>query len=237
MGIVLIIGYLKNIRFKLVFIRYCVLSGKGFFECFFGFMFLGFVYLQIWEDLVVDIEVMWFEFYYSIVIIGLGGCNMFVYLVEGLVCIDVVDFNYYYVVLNWLKFVVFEMLLFYVDVCCMFVEFGNVVNLDVFDCFIVFGFDFEMFNYWNGCDKFGWCCILIFDCNIYCIGFFGCFIGVGYLVVCLYGKSFDCLMVVGMFEEQWEIFDCEIVLMFDSGFVCWIISCKSLFFGFGILLQ
>ena len=96
-------GFSKNTKLKSALLQHKALSKSGLSERFFGVLFSGLVYPQIWEDPEIDMEAMELGEGHRIVTIGSGGCNMLAYLSRNPGSIDVVDLNPHHIALNKLK--------------------------------------------------------------------------------------------------------------------------------------
>src|SRR5690348_9246108 len=80
-----------------------VASRRGALERLFTLMFQGFVYNQIWEDPVVDLEALQLDSRHQLVTIASGGCNVLNYLTAGPARVIAVDLNPNHVALTQLK--------------------------------------------------------------------------------------------------------------------------------------
>ena len=68
-------------------------TGRGLLESGFAHMFTSFVYPQIWEDPVVDMEALGIGPHSRIAAIASGGCNVMSYLTRNPARVIAVDLN------------------------------------------------------------------------------------------------------------------------------------------------
>src|SRR5579883_3339286 len=78
-------------------------SKRGALERLFTLMFQGFVYNQIWEDPVVDLEALCLSSDHRLITIASGGCNVLNYLTADPARVIAVDLNPNHVALTRLK--------------------------------------------------------------------------------------------------------------------------------------
>ena len=123
-------------------------SRRGALERLFTLMFQGFVYNQIWEDPVVDLEALQLDSRHRLITIASGGCNVLNYLTAGPARVIAVDLNPNHVALTRLKMRALEYL---PDYDSFFRFFGNANHRDnraAFDDFLARKLDGETREYW-----------------------------------------------------------------------------------------
>src|ERR1700761_727312 len=76
---------------------------RGALERLFTMMFQGFVYNQIWEDPIVDLEALELQPHHRLITIASGGCNILNYLAAAPAEITALDLNPNHVALTRLK--------------------------------------------------------------------------------------------------------------------------------------
>src|SRR4029077_7287636 len=76
---------------------------RGALERLFTLMFKGFVYNQIWEDPVVDLEALQLQSHHRLITLASGGCNVCSYLTAAPKRVIAVDLNPNHVALTKLK--------------------------------------------------------------------------------------------------------------------------------------
>src|SRR5665811_2189433 len=76
---------------------------RGALERLFTLMFQGFVYNQIWEDPVVDLQALALKREHRLITIASGGCNVLNYLAADPARIVAVDLNPNHIALTKLK--------------------------------------------------------------------------------------------------------------------------------------
>lgn len=223
----------KTSRLNAALLQHKAFSKEGFSERFFGLLFSGLVYPQIWEDPDVDIAAMELGPEHRVVTIGSGGCNVLAYLTRAPDRIDVVDLNTHHIALNRLKFTAFKRL---PDHDAVLRLFGNGAkgNVRVYDTHIAPHLDAETRKYWESRDSLGRRRITVFERNIYRTGLLGNFIGAGHVVARLHGVKISELTEAKSLREQRRFFQEKIAPLFDKPLIRWTTSRKSSLFGLGI---
>ncbi|TNB47973.1 DUF3419 family protein [Martelella lutilitoris] len=223
----------KNSRLNAALLQHKAFSKEGLSERFFGLLFSGLVYPQIWEDPDVDIAAMELGPEHRVVTIGSGGCNVLAYLTRAPDHIDVVDLNTHHIALNRLKLTAFARL---PDHDAVLRLFGNGAKGSVrdYDAHIAPHLDAETRKYWEGRDSLGRRRITVFERNIYRTGLLGTFIGAGHAVARLHGVKISELTEAKSLREQRRFFQEKIAPLFDKPLIRWTTSRKSSLFGLGI---
>ena len=228
------IGTEKATKISQAMVRHKRLSRAGLSERFFGLLFSGLVYPQIWEDPIVDMQAMNILPHHRIVTIGSGGCNMLAYLSKKPARIDVVDLNSHHVELNRLKLACFRFMPSYNDVVRQFGMAGIQTNVMAFDRYVAPQLDNQSFDYWSKRDLLGRRRITVFNRNIYKTGLLGRFIGLGHFIARLHGVDPREFVTAQSMREQRQFFDDRLAPLFDRRFIRWVTSQKSSLFGLGI---
>lgn len=227
-------GFGKNTKLKSALLQHRALSKSGLSERFFGILFSGLVYPQIWEDPEIDMEAMELAGGHRLVTIGSGGCNMLAYLSRSPASIDVVDLNPHHIALNRLKLAAFRHLPAHQDVERQFGRANTPSNSAAYDRFIAEHLDPETRAYWSKRTLSGRRRIAVFNRNIYRTGLLGRFIGAGHLMARLHGVELTDMVRRRTLEEQRQFFDSKVAPLFDKPLVRWLTKRKSSLFGLGI---
>lgn len=227
-------GFGKNRKLKEALLQHKALSRQGVSERFFGLLFSGLVYPQIWEDPEVDMAAMELCDEHSVVTIGSGGCNMLAYLSRSPRQIDVVDLNPHHVALNRLKLAAFRHLPAHADILRLFGLEGVSTNTKSYELFIAPHLDAATRAYWEKRSLTGGRRIEVFERNIYRTGLLGRFIGLGHMLARLHGVDLTEIAKARSLREQRRFFDENIAPLFDKPLIRWITSRKSSLFGLGI---
>ncbi len=224
----------NNRKLRNAVLRHTGFSAAALSERFFGMLFSGLVYPQIWEDPEVDLEAMQLLPHHRIVTIGSGGCNMLAYLSRNPARIDVVDLNPHHIALNRLKLASFRFMPGYQDIVRQFGKEGVNSNVKAFDRFVAPNLDEATLQYWNRRDLLGRRRITVFNRNIYRTGLLGRFIGLGHLVSRLHGVDPRDFAKSRSMPEQRKFFDEQLAPLFERRFIRWITGQKASLFGLGI---
>lgn len=211
-----------------------LLSIDGLYERAFTLAFSGLVYPQIWEDPEVDLTALELTPDSRVVTIASGGCNMMSYLVAGPAHIAAVDLNTAHVALNRMKLVAARHV---PDHIAFFALFGNAddkANVATFDAHVAPHLDEESRAFWNARDWRGRRRVSTFARNFYQSGLLGRFIRGGHLLARLHGADAGAIMTARSPAEQREIYERELLPLFESRFVKWLIARPASLFGLGI---
>jgi S-adenosylmethionine-diacylglycerol 3-amino-3-carboxypropyl transferase len=211
-----------------------VASRRGALERLFTLMFQGFVYNQIWEDPVVDLEALQLDSRHQLVTIASGGCNVLNYLTAGPARVIAVDLNPNHVALTQLKLRALEYL---PDYDSFFRFFGNANdrnNRAAFDDFLSRNLDLETREYWEKRVPLRGRRINMFARNLYRYGLLGRFIGVLHALARLNGKQLGGILAARDIREQRMFFDRNIAPLFDSRLVRFLSRMPVSYYGLGI---
>ncbi|HYM17089.1 MAG TPA: DUF3419 family protein [Micropepsaceae bacterium] len=207
---------------------------RGALERLFTLMFKGFVYNQIWEDPVVDLDALKLKPEHRLITIASGGCNVLNYLVAGPAHIIAVDLNPNHVALTRLKLQALEHL---ADHESFFRFFGiakDRANRRVFDTFLAERLDKETRRYWERRIPLRGPRINMFARNLYRYGLLGRFIGILHALARLKGKKLEEILSARTIEEQREQFDRIIAPLFDNRLVRVLSRMPVSYYGLGI---
>jgi S-adenosylmethionine-diacylglycerol 3-amino-3-carboxypropyl transferase len=207
---------------------------RGALERLFTLMFRGFVYNQIWEDPVVDLDALALEPHHRLITIPSGGCNVLNYLAAGPARIIAVDLNPNHVALTRLKLQAFAHLPDYDSFFRFFGRANDKANRRVFDDFLSSRLDPETRRYWERRMPLHGRRINMFARNLYRYGLLGRFIGVLHVVARLNGKRLQDILSARTPEEQRAIFDRTIAPLFDNRLVRFLSRMPVSYYGLGI---
>jgi S-adenosylmethionine-diacylglycerol 3-amino-3-carboxypropyl transferase len=209
-------------------------SKRGALERLFTLMFKGFVYNQIWEDPVVDLDALALQPHHRLITIASGGCNVLNYLVEGPARIIAIDLNPNHVALTLMKLQALEHL---PDHDSFFRFFGiakDKANSRAFDDFLAQRLDPETRRYWERRVPLRGRRINMFARNLYRYGLLGRFIGILHALARLHGKRLEDLLSAKTVEEQRVLFDRTIAPLFDNRLLKFLSRMPVSYYGLGI---
>src|SRR5215475_4476083 len=178
------------------------MSKRGALERLFTLMFKGFVYNQIWEDPIVDLQALNLQSAHRLITIASGGCNVLSYLTAGPERIIAVDLNPNHVALTRLKLQALQHLPDYDSFFRFFGIAKDKANRNVFDNFLAARLDSQTRRYWERRIPLHGRRINMFARNLYRYGLLGRFIGVLHTVAKLHGKRLDGLVTARTADEQ-----------------------------------
>jgi len=207
---------------------------RGALERLFTLMFSGFVYNQIWEDPVVDLEAMALQPHHRIITIASGGCNVLNYLAAGPAQIIAVDLNPNHIALTKLKLQALEHLPDYESFFRFFGSAKDTSNRHVFDNFLSSRLDPETRRYWEHRLPLHGRRINMFARNLYRYGLLGRFIGILHAMAKLQGKRLQDVLAATTPDEQRAVFEKTIAPLFDNRFVRFLSKMPVSYYGLGI---
>jgi len=207
---------------------------RGALERLFTLMFRGFVYNQIWEDPVVDLEALKLSPRHRLITIASGGCNVLNYLTAGPQRIIAVDLNPNHVALTRLKLQALEHLPDYDSFFRFFGSANDKTNRNVFDNFLAQRLDAETRRYWETRIPLRGRRINMFARNLYRYGLLGRFIGVLHAMAKLHGKRLPDMLSARSPAEQRLIFERTIAPLFDNRLVGFLSRMPVSYYGLGI---
>jgi len=192
-------------------------SPRGALERLFTLIFQGFVYNQIWEDPLVDLEALQLKPHHRLITIASGGCNILNYLAHAPAEIVAVDLNPNHVALTKLKLAALAHLPGHESFFRCFGEAARQANVESFDRILAPLLDDETRAYWQR--KVGPLKrrrIEMFERGLYHHGLMGRFIGLLHGVARLHGKKLESILGARTPREQRAAFDSLIAPLFQS---------------------
>lgn len=200
----------------------------------FAYLFRGLVYVQIWEDPVVDMAAMEIEPHHHIVTIASGGCNALSYLAAGPAKITALDLNRAHVALLRLKIEGLKRLPGWDAFYRFFGEADDNENLQNYHNWLAPHLDGQSRLYWEGRNLSGRRRLSGFAKNIYRRGLLGKFIGTGHRLAKFYGMDPNAFLACRTLKEQREFFDEKISPLFEKKLVKRLTKSPVALFGLGI---
>jgi S-adenosylmethionine-diacylglycerol 3-amino-3-carboxypropyl transferase len=210
------------------------MSKRGALERLFTLMFQGFVYNQIWEDPVVDLDALELKPNHRLITIASGGCNVLNYLVAGPSKIIAIDLNPNHVALTKLKLQALEHLPDHESFFRFFGRAKDKENRTTFDNFLAEKLDSDTRRYWEKRMPLRGRRINMFARNLYRYGLLGRFIGILHAVARLHGKRLEDILAAKSPEEQRELFERTIAPLFDNRLVRFLSRMPVSYYGLGI---
>ena len=207
---------------------------RGALERLFTLMFQGFVYNQIWEDPVVDLEALRLGPRHRVITIASGGCNILNYLTADPRQIVAVDLNPHHVALTRLKLQALQHLPDYDSFFRFFGRADDSANRRVFDGFLAHRLDRETRRYWERRIPLRGRRINMFARNLYRYGLLGRFIGLLHAVAKLHGKRLQDMLSARNPEEQRLLFERTIAPLFDNRLIRLLSRMPVFYYGLGI---
>ena len=188
---------------------------RGAMERLFTLMFQGFVYNQIWEDPVVDLQALALKPEHRLITIASGGCNVLNYLAADPARIIAVDLNPNHIALTKLKLSALANLPSHDDFFRLFGHANDKANRAAYDKFLVPHLDDETRRYWDKNVPLRGPRINMFGRNLYRYGLLGRFIGILHVVAKLHGKKLEPILAARTPEEQRRLFERDIAPLFN----------------------
>lgn len=208
------------------------LSATGVLEWLFARLFQGLVYPQIWEDPVVDMAALTIGPEDNIVCIASGGCNMMSYLTAGPASITAVDLSPAHVALGRLKLAAAE----HLNQAQFFDLFGRADrsgNVAIYDRILAPQLDEATRAYWEGRIPFRRR-IEMFRDGFYRHGLLGRFLGSLQLLARIRGVDFGRFLECHTLGEQRQLFEREILPLFEAPVIRFLARSRAALFGLGI---
>lgn len=210
------------------------LTKEGILERAFTFAFRGLVYPQIWEDPVIDMEVLQLQPDHHLVTIASGGCNVFSYLTANPARITAVDLNPAHIALNNLKKQAALRLPDYAAFHRFFGQANKAENVEAYRQHIAPHLDAPYRDYWERRGVAGARRIDAFKHGFYKYGLLGRLIGFVHWLAHRYGIEPRDMLKAQSIEEQREIFETKFAPFFEKKFLRWLVDQPAALFGFGI---
>ncbi len=210
------------------------LSQRGALERLFTLMFQGFVYNQIWEDPVVDLDALELKANHRLITIASGGCNVLNYLVAGPQKIVAIDLNPNHIALTKLKLQALQHLPDHESFFRFFGHAKDKENEQTFDNFLSARLDPETRRHWEKRLPLRGRRINMFARNLYRFGLLGRFIGILHAIARLNGKRLEDILTAKTPEEQRAHFERTIAPLFDNRLVRFLSRMPVSYYGLGI---
>ena len=188
---------------------------RGALERLFTLMFQGFVYNQIWEDPVVDLDALNLKPEHRLITIASGGCNVLNYLAANPAKIIAVDLNPNHIALTRLKLSALANLPSHEEFFRFFGHANDKANRTAYDEFLSENLDDVTRDYWDKKVPLRGRRINMFGRNLYRYGLLGRFIGILHVVAKLHGKKLEPILSARTPEEQRRLFERDIAPLFD----------------------
>lgn len=214
--------------------NHSAISSRGMLERMFSFMFRGFVYPQIWEDPEVDLSAMQITRESRVFTIASGGCNIMNYLTENSASVTAVDLNPAHVALARLKLTAIKELPDYDTFFKFFGEANSPINVQNYDLYLRDKVDAPTRTYWDSKTAGLGRRINYFAKDIYRFGLLGRFIGTVHMLAKMYGKDPRVVLNAKTRAEQIELFNSELMPLFDKKFIKLLCRMPVSLYGLGI---
>jgi S-adenosylmethionine-diacylglycerol 3-amino-3-carboxypropyl transferase len=188
---------------------------RGALERLFTLMFQGFVYNQIWEDPVVDLQALDLKPEHRLLTIASGGCNVLNYMAADPRQIIAVDLNPNHIALTRLKLTALKNFPDYETFFRFFGHANDKANRAAYDTYLRKTLDEDTREYWEKDRPLRGRRINMFGKNLYRYGLLGRFIGILHVVAKLHGKKLEPILAARTPEEQRRLFERDIAPLFD----------------------
>ena len=172
------------------------------------------VYSQMWEDPVIDREVLELRPHHKVVSIGSAGCNPLTYLLDDPQQVTGVDLNRHQVALAKLKLVALRECPTFEDFFALFGNGRDPANPERYWRLLRHACDDDMRAYWEGRTVGGQRRISLFASGLHQRGAVGLAIGGAHLWAGLNGKDMRRILAADSITAQRRIFDAEISPLF-----------------------
>ncbi len=210
------------------------LSKQGILERLFSFWFDNFVYNQIWEDPVVDMEALELNENSKMLTIASGGCNILNYLTANPAIINAVDLNKNHLHLTKLKLTAMKHLPSYEDFLDFFGYANKESNGDLYQQYIRPHLDEEAIRIWERGGFYTTPRIEYFKRNLYNYGMMGYFIRFVHWMASKFNLSPEQLLHEKDEEKRKKLFDQLYKPFFDHWVIRAIGKFPFLFYCLGI---
>jgi S-adenosylmethionine-diacylglycerol 3-amino-3-carboxypropyl transferase len=200
----------------------------------FAMWFARFVYNQIWEDPVVDLDALQLGPDHRVVTIASGGCNILNYLVADPAAIDAVDLNPAHIALTRLKLAAMQHLPGYESFFQFFGVAKNKENVDLYWTRLADRLDPATRKFWEHRSLLGKPRIEFFAKGLYRQALLGKFIGFLHAFARLTDRKPSRLLSATSLAEQLEIYRREIEPLFELKLVRLMCKQPVLLYSLGI---
>jgi S-adenosylmethionine-diacylglycerol 3-amino-3-carboxypropyl transferase len=200
----------------------------------FAMWFARFVYNQIWEDPVVDLDALQLGPDHRVVTISSGGCNILNYLVADPAAIDAVDLNPAHIALTRLKLAAMRHLPGYETFFQFFGIAKNKDNVDLYWTRLADKLDPATRKFWEHRSLLGKPRIDFFAKGLYRQALLGKFIGFLHAFARLADRKPSKLLAATSLDEQRRIYSREIEPLFELKLVRLLCRQPVLLYSLGI---
>jgi S-adenosylmethionine-diacylglycerol 3-amino-3-carboxypropyl transferase len=200
----------------------------------FALWFARFVYNQIWEDPVVDLEALELGPGHRVVTIASGGCNILNYLTADPAAIDAVDLNPAHIALTRLKLAAMQHLPGYEAFFQFFGVAKNKENVDLYWSRLAEQLDPATRRFWEHRSLLGRPRIDFFAKGLYRKALLGKFIGFLHAFARLTDRKPAKLLAATSLDEQRQIYRREIEPLFEMKLVRLLCRQPVLLYSLGI---
>jgi S-adenosylmethionine-diacylglycerol 3-amino-3-carboxypropyl transferase len=200
----------------------------------FAMWFARFVYNQIWEDPVVDLDALQLGPNHRVVTISSGGCNILNYLVADPAAIDAVDLNPAHIALTRLKLAAMRHLPGYETFFQFFGVAKNKDNVDLYWTRLADKLDPATRKFWEHRSLLGKPRIDFFAKGLYRQALLGKFIGFLHAFARLADRKPSKLLAATSLDEQRQIYSREIEPLFEMKLVRLLCRQPVLLYSLGI---
>ncbi len=206
----------------------------GFQQNLFSLWFNSFVYNQIWEDPVVDMQALQLDQDSKVLAIASGGCNILNYLTASPAHITALDLNPYHLALTRLKLVALQHLPTHTEFYDFFGHADRASNIANYRYHIQPHLDSELALFWQGRSLLGRRRIHLFRDGLYRHTRFGYFMRLLHWIAFMTHHHPELLLKAQSHYEQEAIFRKHIAPFFDNRLVKWLSKLPLSVFSLGI---
>ncbi|MEZ5476314.1 MAG: DUF3419 family protein [Thiolinea sp.] len=201
---------------KLAVQQYSAASLQGMQQKLFRIWFNSFIYNQIWEDPVVDMEALQLQPESQVLTIASGGCNTLSYLTASPARIVALDLNPYHLALTRLKIAALQYLPGHAAFYDFFGHADRVENIEHYELYIRPHLSDEDIDFWAGRSLTGQRRIHLFRDDLYRHTRFGYFMRFLHWLGRRSGHDPAQLLQAQSLEQQRAIFEQHIRPFFDN---------------------
>ena len=209
-------------------------TGRGLLESGFAHMFTSFVYPQIWEDPLVDMEALGIGPHSRIAAIASGGCNVMSYLTRNPARVVAVDLNPAHLALLDLKRVAARHVRNHAEFFRLFGNAGHPDNVRLYDAVLADLILPESREFWSSRSISGRRRIHALRTGLYRQGLLGRSMTLAHWICRLHGAKPASLLQARNHEELRAAYDREIRPIFESALVRLLFRLPVSVFGLGI---
>lgn len=209
-------------------------TARGQLEATFARLFSSFVYPQIWEDPLVDIDALAINPDTRMIAIASGGCNVMSYLTRSPKRLIAVDLNPAHLALLELKLVAARHLDSHAAFFRLFADAQSDTNIELFDQQLVGRLSIESLDFWQSRTLSGRRRIDFFRTGLYRQGLLGRSISAAHLLCRVLGCRLDRLVAAESHDALKRAFDDEVAPILNSRLIRLLFRYPTTLFGLGI---